>query len=128
MELLRAGRTLFLRKSGEPKPHPWLVLTDPDTASKRFVAVMVRTVTRFTDDTVTLNPGDHPFVRHESSIHYSTADFFTTRHIESAMTNGTCHLREDMSPRSLKTAREGLLVSKHTVKAVKDFCREQFKL
>lgn len=102
------------------------MLTDPERGSERFVAVMVRTTKHFTDNTVVLKPGDHPFIRHSSSVHYSSAGFFSARAVSRALARGTCHLLDDMSPDLLRRVRDGLLESPHTVNAVKDYCRGEF--
>jgi hypothetical protein len=67
MDLIAAGRTLLLRETPHAKPHLWLVLTNPDGNPEEIVAVMVRTHRAYTDATVVLEPGDHPFIHHRSS-------------------------------------------------------------
>lgn len=126
MEILRAGRTLLLRELPDSRPHLWLVLTDPAGTPPEVVAVMVRTATAFTDRTVVLSVGDHPFIRRPSSVHYSTATFFRVDAIQRAILRRQCHLREDMSPELLQRVRQGLLDSPFTVHAVRDYCRERF--
>lgn len=121
-----AGQSLYLRARDESKPHLWFVLTDPDGDPARVVAVMLRTATRFTDETVVLQPGDHPFVRHASSVHYSTATHFSVRAISRAVEVGTCHPREDLSASMLERLRAGLLASPFTVNALKEYCRARF--
>lgn len=126
MDILRAGRTLLLREFPESNPHLWLVLTDPVGKPAQVVAVMVRTVTAFTDRTVVLNAGDHPFIRHPSSVHYSTATFFRVRAIQRSIRQRQCYIQEDMSPELLQRVCRGLLSSPFTVNAVREHCQESF--
>lgn len=128
MDIIRAGRTLLLilREVPDPKPHLWLILTDPIGIPARVVAVMVRTVTTFTDKTVVLNAGDHPFIRHQSSVHYSSARFFRVKAIQRALRRKQGYLQEDMSAELLQQVRRGLLDSPFTIPAVREHCRERF--
>ena len=126
MQVIGAGSTILFRPPGQPKFHLWLVLTDPDSSTGEVVAVMVRTATRYTDDTVVLQKGDHPFIRHESSVHYSSATYFKVNSIAKAIANGHCHLKENLSNTTLTRVREGLLDSPYTVQAIKDYCRCRF--
>jgi hypothetical protein len=127
VELISAGTALLFREHPGAKPHLWFVLTDPDVPSPRVVAVMVRTSRAFTDATLILKPGDHPFIRHDSSVHYSTAQFLPVRKILKAIEGGRCSLQEDASPKLLKRLRKGLITSAYTIHAIRDFCETHFK-
>ncbi len=87
---------------------------------------MLRTATEFTDDTVVLQPGDHPFIRHATAVHYSTADLFQVDKLLDAMQRGECHLRQDMSETLLDEVRDGLLRSPFTIHRIRDLCEELF--
>lgn len=130
MNVISAGSSLLLAERGEPalnKPHLWFVLTDPHGDPPSVVAVMMRTVTKFTDATVTLRPGDHPFVKHDSAVQYSTAQQFNVERLMRAMRSGRCHLRESMPPRLLERVRRGLLAPPYTVNAIRDYCAVRFE-
>lgn len=126
MQVIRAGSTILFQPPGQSKFHLWLVLTDPDSSSAEVVAVMVRTKTRYTDDTVILREGDHPFIRYESAVHYSSATHFKVSAVMKAMADGHCHLKEDLSNATLTHVRQGLLNSPYTVRAIKDYCVDRF--
>lgn len=126
MQVFRAGQTLYFRESPISKPHLWFILTDPEGPMRRVVAVMLQSAQSFTDKTVILEAGDHPFVKHASSIHYSTTKFFKVKRIVRAMKRGLCHLHDNLSQSLLKRAQEGLLVSARTPQAFKDYCKERF--
>src|SRR5688572_21180620 len=126
MDLVAAGRAFLLSWHPLEKRHLWLVLTNPDGNPARVVAVMVRSRRRFTDDTVVLDVGDHPFIKHPSSVHYSSAAIFRVEQITRAAKHNHCHLQPDMSPALLKQVRAGLLTSQFTVKAVSAYCATRF--
>ena len=126
MDILGAGRTIYLRgtPSNVPSPHVWFILTDPDR--DRVVAVMIQSVKSFTDDTLVLVAGDHPFVRHETAVQYGTANYFSVRRLLEACAQNRCTLLEDMSAGLLARVRAGLLASPRTVHAIMDYCRPLF--
>jgi len=127
MDVIAAGRTLWLRGPGLSKPHIWLIVTDVIPNPERIVAVMVRTSTVRTDPTLILKPGDHPFIKHPSSVHYSTANYIPMQTIRTALQNGNCHLREDQTKELLARVRAGLLRSPFTVHAIKATCLTMFE-
>ena len=127
MDVIQAGRTILLWHEHHDKPHLWVILTDPEGSPPAVVAVMVRTCTRFTDGTVTLRPGDHPFIRHDSSVHYSTAKHFSVARLQSYFQSGACHLREDLSVELLHKIQQGLIDSPFTVHAIRDYCATRFR-
>lgn len=124
MELLRAGRAFTLTGHAAGPPHLWFVLTDPDPS--KVVAVRVVTTRPHTDKTVVLAPGDHLFIRHESSVDYGSATFLVVRKLESAFKTGRCHLQPDMSASLLGRVRQGLFASSRTTHAIVRYCREAF--
>ncbi len=126
MNVIRAGSSLLLAEQPRVKPHLWFVLTDPQGHPPRVVAVMLRTVTGFTDPTVVLKPGEHPFIRHDSAVHYSTAQWLNISAIMAAMKVGKCHLKEDMSDNLLRRVRKGLFDSPFTVNALREQCKDLF--
>ena len=126
MNIIRAGSSLLLAEPPLYKPHLWFVLTDAQGQPPRVVAVMLRTVARFTDPTVVLGPGDHPFIRHDSAVHYSTARWFSVWAVMAAVKVGTCHLKEDMTDKLLRRVRKGLIESPFTVNALRDQCKDLF--
>lgn len=126
MDLVRSGRALLLRESPGAKPHLWFVLTEPEGDPPQVVVVMLRTKQRFTDPTLILAPGDHPFVRHESSVHYSTAKWLSVASLGDAFRTGHCSLQSDMSADLLLRVRQALLRSPFTVNVVREHCRGCF--
>jgi len=126
MNLIRAGRSFLLESSPGEGYHLWFILTDPVEPGGRVVAVMLRTQERYTDATVVLNIGDHPFVKHPSSVDYSSANFFLVPRIKRAIEKGRCNLKEDLSRAVLERIQKGLSASQHTPNSIKAYCRGCF--
>lgn len=124
---IHAGSSLLLYNPEFIVPHLWFVVTEPEENSGKFVAVMLVTRRSFTDKTVVLNDDDHPFVRHLSSVHYSTANYFYLKHIQRAVQKGRCHIKEDMTDDLLQRVRDGLLDSPRTPHTIRDYCQVRFK-
>ena len=126
MELFSAGSVIIL--SGHPvgTPHLWFVLTDPDLDSDQIVAVMVVTARTHTDKTIVLSAGEHPFIKHDSSVDYGGAKRFQAGRLRSALRSGRCKLAENMSPALLAKVQAGLLRSSRTPHHMVDYCRERF--
>ena len=78
-----------------------LVLTDPDPVTKKLVMVMVVSAQKFTDPTVLLEVGDHPFIRHRSHVEYKTAKPFPLSNLTAALGGGGMSIKEDMTPELL---------------------------
>ncbi len=126
MDIVNAGRTLYLSEFPGAEPHLWLVLTDPAGTPESVVMVMLRSAKEYTDPTLILDVGDHPFIKHPTSVHYSTAQRFSVSQISNALQKGECTLERDMSPNLLGRARKGLLLSPYTVNALRNQCESIF--
>lgn len=125
MDVIRAGRSILLSEPPLYEPHLWFILTDPDHANK-VVTVMLRTPKPYTDPTLLLDIGDHPFIRHRSCVHFPSAQRLSVSEILVALKIGRCHLKEDMSRDLLARVRTGFLTSPRTVRALADSCRKQW--
>jgi molybdopterin-guanine dinucleotide biosynthesis protein A len=126
MDIVGSGSALLLREPNRTKFHLWFVLTDPEGVDGLMIAVMVCTMKVFADETVLLEPGDHPFIKHESYVAYTSAKYVKRSRIEIALRSHHCFLKQSMSPPLLKRVQDGLLTSPYTVHAVRDYCAERF--
>lgn len=124
MKVIGAGWTLYI--SGPEGPHLWVVVTDPAGDPETVVTVMLVTRRRHTDDTVILQPGDHPFIRHETSVSYSTADFRRVDRIVEQMHKGHCSARESLAPDVLARVQLGAATSPFTIHRIRDHCKHLF--
>jgi len=130
MDIIKSGKMILLRPRDNKlpqDPHLWLVLTDLPKPNGLVVAVMVCTQTKFTDTTLILKEGDHPFIRHDTSVQYTSARYLQVFYIIREMGLGRCHLRPDMSKELLKRVQKGLIESPSTVTAIRDYCEKCFK-
>lgn len=121
---IRAGRALT--QVGADGKHLWFVLTDPDPETKKVVTVMLVTARSYTDKTVVLQPGVHPFVVVDSNVNYSSANLVPLSRLNSRVASGKAVLYSDMSPDLLRKVRKGLLASTRTPNYVKDYCKGIF--
>ncbi len=126
MEIVGSGSAFLLRDPNRTKFHLWFVLTDPEGVDGLMVAVMVCTMKVFADETVVLEPGDHPFIKHQSCVAYSSAKYVKKSRIEVALRDRHCFLKESMPSPLLRRVRDGLLTSPFTIHAIRDYCAERF--
>ena|SRR2546426_3108540 len=126
MEFFHAGAAVVLTGHPVPQPHLWLILTDPDPETDQVVAVMVVSRRPHTDKTLTLLPGDHPFIAHESSVDYGGVKRLQTARLKAALKNGRGEVKEDVNKDLLRRVRAGLLASSRTPHHMVDYCKTRF--
>ena len=127
MNVIAAGRTFLLPPGPDVPLHLWLVLTDPDPKTSEVAAVMVVTAKDYTDPTVILKAGEHPFIKHDSSVQFGTVQLLKCSLLAREMKKGRCHLKEDLKPEVLARVRKGLLQFPFTVRALRTYCEPRFK-
>jgi len=118
MDIICAGCCLYLFEH-QPPPHLWVVLTNPTGQPPEVLTVMLTTRRAHTDDTVILQPRDHPFVQRETAVSYKTATYRRVSAILGKMKAGKCELRETIREPVLHRIRDGLLESPHTIHAIR---------
>lgn len=126
MQMVRAGGCFYLSTPRVKLGHLWLILTDPEGDPPRVVAVMLRTKKAYTDDTLILVPGDHPFLDRESCVQYSSVEFMRVDEIVKWSGRPGCGIHPDMSADLLARVRAGLLKSPYAVLRIQEYCRERF--
>jgi hypothetical protein len=95
VEVFCAGRAFVLAGGPVGKPHLFFVLTDPDPKTKKVIVVMLVTAKRYTDKTVSLVVGDHPWVRHDSDVEFGTARPMPLSKLAQALRRADLHLQEE---------------------------------
>jgi len=125
VRFLRAGQSYLLKEPGIEKRHLWFILTDPDSRTNEVLAVKVVPAKEYTDKTLELFPGDHPFIKHKSCVDFSSARRFSQKQILKSVTKNLCHPKDPMSSTLLERARRGMLNSPHAVRFFQDYCRER---
>ena len=91
--LQRAGRHARLGRAATP--HLWMIFTQPDPQIYECVIVSVTTLRDSKDQTVILRTGDHPFIRHDSTIFYGDAMIVDARRLDSEMAAGLARCGRD---------------------------------
>lgn len=119
------GDTL-LWDAGHEGWHLWVVVTDPDPDDHKQVLVMIVSARRHTDKTLSLPPGSHPFIQHESHLDYGGARPFPQSKIATAIAHGKAKLQPPLAPEWLERVREAILQSARTIHDVADRCRKAF--
>ncbi len=123
--MLRAGDTFLLPKPNATE-HLWVVLTEP-TESGEAVCVNITTQHSFSDQTVILQPGDHPFIKHPSVVHYEDAREMNLQMVYALLKQGSdkfvCVAHDPCSVDLLRCVRDGLLRSKRTPNGLKQRCK-----
>lgn len=120
--MLNCGDTFLTGDGDEDNFHLWIIVTPPNQGE--VVTVCMVTAQRRTERLVILNPGDHPFVKHESGIAYLFAKIRTIADIESLLENGFAILKEPMPPDVLKRIQAGVIDSDFTPNGVRAYFRD----
>ena len=107
--------------SREPQPHLWVLLVNPQP-DDRVLIVSITTLRRNCDQTVILQPGDHPFVRHASSVFYGDSRIIDASRLEAEIAAGSAP-QEKLRAQLLDELRIGLTCSMYTSKKVIEFYR-----
>jgi hypothetical protein len=94
--VLRHGDTLFVAD------HLCAVISDPLKDPQRVVLVSFTTFETWKDDTCCIEPDEHPFVRHLTSISYSfPAKTFSLEYLMQRISDGHVRTHEPLSPKLL---------------------------
>ena len=124
MTAVCAGSTILI--IDRPKPHLWIVLTDPTPHPGHVLVVMVVTQKPHSDTTTVLRAGNHPFIKHDSCVNYSTARTMSVTSIERLLKDGDAQLKSPLAPQLLTVVRQGLITSDFTVNSIREHFRSEF--
>lgn len=115
---MRAGDTYLISfEHVGPTPHLWILAAGPD-ADGRIVLVSVTTLRRGKDQTVVLQPGDHPFVKHASCVFYQDAIIAYASRLEEWISGELATPSDSCSAELLTLVRDGFSASEFTPKKV----------
>jgi hypothetical protein len=124
---MECGDTFLMPAPGGPvTPHLWIVVTQPDPQTRLCAIVSVTTLRNSKDQTIILRPGDHPFLRHDSTIFYGDAMIVDARRLDAEIATGLALKRDNCTLATLKLVHDGVLASPFTRMKVVRFCREQW--
>jgi len=119
------GDTFLMPAPGRgATPHLWIVVTQPDSETHLCAIVSVTTLRNSKDQTVPFRPGDHPFIRHDSTIFYGDAMIVDALRLESEIAAGLALIRERCSAATLKLVQDGIAASPFTRAKILRFWRE----
>ena len=128
--MLQLGDTFLLPKRANHTEHLWIVITRPDPETGAAVCVNVTTRQSYSESTVVLKIGDHPFITRESVVYYSDARRLNLRELEEALKGShsfVCQQREPCGGALLQKIQEGLLASCLVKREIKEYCRSAWQ-
>ncbi len=79
------------------------------------------------DQTVVLRVGDHPFIRHDSTIFYGDAMIVDARRLEAEIAARLALVRDKCSKATLQLVQDGVAASPFTRPKLMRFCREHWQ-
>jgi hypothetical protein len=125
---MNCGDTFLMpAPGGMATPHLWIVVTQPDVETHLCAVVSVTTLRNSKDQTVILRPGDHPFIRHESTISYGDAMIVDARRLQAEIAAGLALAREKCPDATLRLVQDGVVASPFTRPRFLRFCREHWR-
>lgn len=120
---MHAGDTFLIAfRNTRSIEHLWIAVTEPDS-SGQIVIVSVTTLRNGIDQTVTLQPGDHPFVNHPSVVYFGDAKIVPQQSLEGWLAASVARPHAPCSLELLALIRAGVSASEHTPGKVIAFCQ-----
>ena len=123
---VRAGDTFLLTGGPVPTPHLWAILWGPAGPANAYLAVMLTSLRPYSDRSCILNPGDHPFVRHATSVAYRTVLRWTDERLAQLVADGIAKPRQPVDQAVLERMRAGFFRSAHTPHAFIEMALDDF--
>jgi len=122
---MRAGDT-FRFADKRLEQHLWVIISDPliDVADP-VVIVRLTTNRRGRDRTCVLQPGDHPFITHETVVDYEEALETSNPCLDGFVGHGHAFLQEPATPEVLSRIRQGAAVSPRIPEGCKEILIRQ---
>jgi hypothetical protein len=121
--MLKLGDTFLAGDDEEENYHLHVVLTPPN-ADRDVVLVSITTLRRWSDKTVVLAPGDHPFLKHASCVSYQHAIIRNIDQLDAGLRARPGKVREPLNAALLRRIQFGLLESDFTENGVRHFFKE----
>ena len=124
---IHVGNSLLLPKSEGQTAHLWVVVTPPFDNLKEVVIVNITSLKSHSDHTVILDVGDHPFIKHPSSIYYADATITQIAALQRAIDSGEFSTHQDFPLKTLSRIQAGIFISDFTPNKVKKYCEQVLK-
>jgi hypothetical protein len=123
---VRAGDTFLLTGGRVPSPHLWVVLWGPAGRASAYLATFLTTLRSHSDTTCVLTAGEHPFIRHETTVSYRNVQRFTDERLAQLVAEGTAKPRAPVDAAILERIRAGFFRSAHTPNAIVEMAVTEF--
>ncbi len=124
---VQAGDTFLLPLNYGVVPHLWVILTDPDENGE-VLGANLTSHDVFKDTTVTLEAGEHPFIRRKTVVNYPEAKIIHAETLESSVERGYAEQKEPCSPELLKKIRDGVFSSEFTPQEKSKYLKKRLGL
>ena len=121
-----SGDTFLLTGGRVPTPHLWVILWGPAGDAGAYLAVMLTSLRSYSDRTCILDVGDHPFIRHPTSVSYRDVVRLTGERLSELAAAGTARPRQPVSGAVLERMRAGFFASAHTQHAYREMAEAHF--
>jgi len=108
---MNRGDTFYFRGHENPFPHLWIVLSDPIQDSEQVVIVSLTTWQAYRDDSCILNVGDHPSIKHKTSVYYEKPRFISLDKLRKAKEIGALDPQQSLDKAVLKSMIDGAILS-----------------
>jgi len=108
---VQAGDT-FLLKDKAVDDHLWIIVSDPSVDDQKVLFVSMTTYGPSKEAVCLLNPGDHPFVRHQTCIAYDFARATSLQKLTALKDAGLLEMSTPVAAGLLIRIRRGLSLSK----------------
>lgn len=119
----KLGDTFLAGNDEEEDYHLHIVITSPD-ADGNVLLVSVTTLRKWSDKTVVLRVGEHPFIKHDSCIAYQYAIIKDGNELDEALNARPGLRREPLTPAILNRVQRGLLESDFTENGIRHYFRD----
>ena len=121
---MNRGDTFLLPAGPQRWPHLWIVVTDPHFSTTETVVVSVTTLRNSADQTLVLRRGDHPFIQHDSVVHYEDSRSYLGSQIDSLIDSGEVQRHYACTYKLIDEIEAGLRNSPFTPQKVLRFLEE----
>lgn len=121
-----SGDTFLLTGGNVPTPHLWVILWGPVGDANAYLAVMLTSLRSHSDRTCILDVGDHPFIRHPTSVSYRNVMRLTGERLAELAASGSARPRQPVSAAVLERLRAGFFASAHTQHAYVEMAETHF--
>jgi hypothetical protein len=121
---MSAGDTFLMSPRAGVDLHLWIVITAIEDGSGLLAVVSITTLRHNADQTLILRRGDHPFIRHDSVVHFADARLVELKTIEGNVAAKHITPHEPCSAKLIREVQDGALGCDLTPQKVFNFCKK----